>query len=151
MRKIKYCPTCAIEKGASEFGQDKARADGLQSQCRVCKKAVQARWYQKNKARHVTRVVKRRREVEAEMIKAVLAYLETHPCADCGERNPVVLEFDHVRGNKLNSICNLISRGCCWEAINAEMQKCEVRCCNCHRIKTAKQFGYRRMLMTAAN
>jgi hypothetical protein len=151
MQKTKYCPTCKLEKTICEFGKDKARGDGLQSQCRLCKRAVQARWYQKNKAQHVTRVTKRRREVEADTVKAVLVYLESHPCVDCGEGNPIVLEFDHIRGRKLNSICNLISRGCCWKTIYMEIQKCEVRCCNCHRIKTAKQFGYRKMLMTSAS
>jgi hypothetical protein len=151
MQQTKFCPTCAIKRNVSEFGRDVARHDGLQSQCRACKKVVQNRWYEKNKARHVARVVKRRREVEAEMIKAIVAYLETHPCVDCGESNPVVLEFDHVRGSKINSICNLINRGCCWETIHSEIQKCEVRCCNCHRIKTAKQFGYRKLLLASAS
>lgn len=151
MKHTKFCPTCRVEKDVREFGSDKARADGLQSQCRVCKKAIQNKWYEKNKAIHVARVVKRRREVEAEMIWAVLVYLKTHPCVDCGESNPVVLEFDHVRGNKLNDVCNLIKRGRCWENIYAEIQKCEVRCCNCHRIKTAKQFGYRKLLFSSTS
>jgi hypothetical protein len=69
---------------------------------------------------------------------------------DCGETNPVLLEFDHVRGSKLNSVCNLIRRGFSWEKIAAEISKCEVRCCRCHRLKTAKQFGYRKMLLASA-
>jgi hypothetical protein len=39
-------------------------------------------------------------------------------------------------------------RGFSWEKIRAEIQKCEVRCCRCHRLKTARQFGYRKMFLT---
>lgn len=66
-----------------------------------------------------------------------------------GDDDPVVLEFEHVRGHKDGSICGLIQRGFAWAAISAEIQKCEVRCCNCHRRKTAKQYGYRKMLLTS--
>jgi hypothetical protein len=147
MRETKRCPTCGVEKAASEFGGDRARADRLQSQCRLCKRATQVRWYEKNKARHVANVVRRRRAAEAEIIKEIISYLGSHPCVDCGETDPVVLEFDHVRGSKRNSVANLIKRGCGRETIFDEIRKCDVRCCKCHRLKTAKQFGYRKMLM----
>src|SRR2546423_7820606 len=105
MQRTKLCPTCATKKSINEFGRNRSRRDCLQSQCRACKRTVQKNWYEANKASHVAKVVKRRREVEAEMIGSIVAYLKTHPCVDCGESNPVVLEFDHVRGNKINAIC----------------------------------------------
>lgn len=151
MKDFKFCPTCSTNKHVREFGINNSRPDGLQSLCRACKRITQDRWYQKNKAHHVSNVVKRRREVESKSIKAIVAYLEDHPCVDCGESNPVILEFDHVRGRKLNSICSMINRGCTWKTIYAEIQKCEVRCCNCHRLKTAKQFGYRKMLLASTD
>ena len=149
MKPTKYCPSCAQEKEIGAFGVNAARPDKLQSQCRECKKLTQDRWYKKNKARHIANVTKRRRQVETEIIDSMIAYLREHPCVDCGEDNPVVLEFDHVKGHKRNSICNMIRAGCSWEHIYEEMQKCEVRCCKCHRIKTAKQFGYRKMIRAA--
>jgi hypothetical protein len=151
MPQTKFCPTCVTQKSVNDFGKDKARADGLQSQCRACKSVVQKRWYQANKARHVANVARCRRKAEAKIIGLIVAYLREHPCVDCGETNPVVLEFDHVKGQKQNSVCNLIRRGCGWEAIAAEIQKCEVRCCKCHCIKTAKQFGYRKLLLSSTS
>ena len=151
MRNYTLCPTCTPLTSVTEFHHDRARPDGFASQCRACKRAVQKRWYAKNKARHVTNVARRRRSAEADIIKRIIAHLREHPCVDCGETEPVLLEFDHVRGKKVNSVCNLIKRGSGWERIRTEMQKCDVRCCRCHRLKTAKQFGYRKLLLATAD
>lgn len=65
------------------------------------------------------------------------AYLEEHPCVDCEEADPVVLTFDHVRGEKLGTISDLLrKRG--WEVVVAEIKKCEVRCANCHLRRHAR-------------
>lgn len=60
-------------------------------------------------------------------------YLETHSCVDCGESDPIVLEFDHVRGNKLGNIADMSRNGYSIEKIEEEIFKCDVRCANCHR------------------
>ena len=58
-------------------------------------------------------------------------YLATHPCVDCGIDDPDVLEFDHVRGTKDFTIGDAPAGR--LERIQAEVAKCDVRCCNCHR------------------
>jgi hypothetical protein len=74
----------------------------------------------------------------------VLDYLLGHPCVDCGERDPVVLDFDHVRGVKKAGVCFLANIGTAsLETLRAEIEKCEVRCANCHRRKTAIQFDWK--------
>ena len=72
----------------------------------------------------------------------VFQYLLDHPCVDCGETNPVVLEFDHVRGKKKFSISSGMVKGYTWSVLLDEIEKCDVRCANCHRIKTAKDFNW---------
>jgi hypothetical protein len=72
----------------------------------------------------------------------VLDYLRTHPCVDCGESDPVVLEFDHVRGKKDGSISAMVSAGRPIAVIQAEIEKCDVRCANCHRETTVTQLGW---------
>ena len=54
-------------------------------------------------------------------------------CIDCGFRShPAALDFDHVTGEKLILVSFCKSRA----QADAEIAKCEVRCANCHRIKT---------------
>jgi hypothetical protein len=72
-------------------------------------------------------------------------YLLAHPCVDCGEADPVVLEFDH-RGNKRAQIVDLMRKHASWTDVLAEIQKCDVRCANCHRRRTAKARGHYREL-----
>lgn len=68
-------------------------------------------------------------------------YFSTHPCVDCGEADPIVLEFDHRFGeNKLFEI-GALSRNKGWKAILLEVSKCDVRCANCHRRRHARD-GY---------
>jgi hypothetical protein len=67
-------------------------------------------------------------------------YLAAHPCVDCGEADPVVLDFDHVDGKSMAISAGLI--GWSIARIIQEIRKCEVRCANCHRRRTAKQLGW---------
>ncbi len=60
-------------------------------------------------------------------------YLKINHCADCGENNPIVLEFDHVRGTKLYAISELKRKSTNLKKLEEEINKCEVRCANCHR------------------
>lgn len=130
-----------------EFGVNQARRDGLQVHCRTCKKQIQHDWYAKNHDTHYANVQRRRRALADQTVQQLIVYFATHPCVDCGERDPVVLDFDHVRGEKRFDLGNRISAGYSWEGLLNEIEKCEVRCANCHRRKTAKQLGHRRAIL----
>jgi hypothetical protein len=60
--------------------------------------------------------------------------LKREGCVDCGESDPVVLDFDHVFGKKTAKVTGLLGSGQ-GRLIN-EAAKCEVRCANCHRRAT---------------
>lgn len=68
----------------------------------------------------------------------VLSYLRCHPCVDCGEADPVVLDFDHLRDKSAN-VSSMVFAGRPWAAIEAEIEKCEVVCANCHRRRTGRR------------
>lgn len=61
-------------------------------------------------------------------------------CDDCGWSEWARgLDWDHVRDEKIASIATLIANGHPWSEIAAEMEKCDLTCANCHRIRTAKR------------
>ena len=60
---------------------------------------------------------------------------EASGCVDCGECNPIVLDFDHLKDKKYN-VSRMIHDGFSWKAIKKEIEKCQVVCANCHRIRT---------------
>jgi hypothetical protein len=68
----------------------------------------------------------------------LLRYLSQHPCVDCGEADARVLEFDHVRGVKRAAISAMVRDIRPMDQIWAEVAKCDIRCANCHRRKTAR-------------
>ena len=70
-------------------------------------------------------------------------FLSDKKCIDCGEHDPIVLDFDHIDPkNKFKIIGRMLSGHYSWESVEKEIQKCEIRCANCHRRKTYIQFKY---------
>ena len=88
--------------------------------------------YTANKQYYIDKARKRTNEIRAK----VSAIKESAGCADCGEKYPAcVMDFDHVRGKKFLEVPKLISRGS-WKAVQKEIQKCDLVCSNCHRLRT---------------
>jgi len=72
----------------------------------------------------------------------MLDYYSEHGCIDCGEKDPIVLDADHVRGQKAMNISKLVKNASSLEIIKKELEKCEIRCSNCHRRRTAIQQNW---------
>jgi hypothetical protein len=61
--------------------------------------------------------------------------LKAISCLDCSETfPPEAMQFDHVRGIKMGSISNM--HGSPWGRVQREIDKCEVVCTVCHRLRT---------------
>ncbi|MBI1313683.1 hypothetical protein GC176_20515 [bacterium] len=68
-----------------------------------------------------------------------------HPCVDCGEDDPIVLQFDH-RDPKEKSFtigCATSRGGVSFARLQTEMDKCDIRCANCHIKKTRRENEHR--------
>ena len=96
-----------------------------------------ARLSTSEKASRSAAEVERRREKR----RYVFDHLKANPCVDCGETDPIVLEFDHRDpAEKLFALSKAARRT--LAAIRDEIAKCDVRCANCHRRRTAVQQGW---------
>jgi hypothetical protein len=87
-----------------------------------------------------------RRQVGLELVRQRLA----DGCIDCGRTDLAVLEFDHV-GPKRKSVMTLVWSGYGLETIRREMDACVVRCCNCHRRRTAAVGNHYRHAATMSD
>ncbi len=72
----------------------------------------------------------RRRQIRRD----ILARAKDRPCYDCKVRYPkCAMDFDHVEGQKRFDISMGIGKAI--HILIAEIEKCEVVCANCHRIR----------------
>lgn len=136
---MKICTRCGVEKTLEEFQKRSSAKDGHTNLCKPCKRQYDNKYYSNNLDRK-DYIIKNRQKAKLEAESYILEYLLNNPCIDCGESDPIVLEFDHVSGTKKEAISILKRNG--LKSIVEEIKKCEVRCANCHRRKTAKQFGW---------
>jgi CRISPR/Cas system-associated protein Cas10 (large subunit of type III CRISPR-Cas system) len=138
----KRCSLCKTCVDVINFNKNKGRKDGLNSVCKDCSRKRSKQYYTDNKEIHKKETSRRGKIHKLERRKKIFDYLKEHPCVDCGETNPIVLEFDHRElEEKEYTISQIIDkRG--WNIVLNEIAKCDVRCANCHRMRTAKQFGW---------
>ena len=69
---------------------------------------------------------------------AIIRDAKNRPCMDCGKQfPPCAMDFDHVRGSKKRAVCQMSHFN--PVLILAEIEKCEVVCANCHRIRTSER------------
>lgn len=134
MTKLKHCKKCNTDKPLEGFSFLERSKDGYNYYCRERQnKANRKCWpdyYKRNKERF------RQYDKERYLENATkIRVIKDVPCKDCGQRFPYyVMDFDHVRGEKKF----VISGATCdyWPTTLEEIEKCDVVCSNCHRIRT---------------
>lgn len=143
--RTRVCCTCGLAKPMSEFAlKDKERGT-RSTKCRTCQAAYSREHYRRNRPKYLQKASTQRKVNREQCRQHVFNYLSTHPCIDCGEIDPILLEFDHRDASlKRESISRMISKRT-WPIIQLEIAKCDVRCANCHRRRTAQQFGWSKL------
>ena len=139
------CRNCRIDKEDKEYY---VRYNGkLDRMCKCCHREYRKEHYKNNKKAYKKKAKKNRELSTKKYREYVWDHLKNNPCVDCGESNILVLDFDHRdRSEKKHNISHLWDRG--GKVLRDEIDKCDVRCANCHRIKTAKEnnsWKYKKM------
>jgi hypothetical protein len=140
------CGRCGESKPVAQFSWRRKAKGQRDSLCRPCRSAYGREHYVAHRRRYIEQAAIVKRKLTLERTRYLIKFFETHPCVDCGEADPVVLEFDHLR-DKSFAIGPSLSRRS-WESILEEMKKCEVVCANCHRRRTARRRGALRAVLT---
>lgn len=135
---MKTCPVCKKEKEIYNFHKLTKSKNKAQSYCMECKKQVDKIRYQKNPKyfRYMYKIVEQRN------LKYIWDHISKRFCVDCGENDIAVLDFDHIKGKRHN--INAM-RSHSIKTIDEEINKCVVRCANCHRKKTAKEGNWEKL------
>lgn len=117
------------------FNKHSGRPDKLQACCAECNREKFKKYYKNNKDKHIKKVKEVREKYRSKVDLLIKQFLQANPCIDCGNNDIRVLEFDHI-GEKSFGLASVKRRGFSLKKIKEEIDKCEVRCANCHRIKT---------------
>lgn len=111
--------------------------------CLPCRRANGRAHDEANRAYYVEKARRRQIRVRADVRAWLLAYLLDHPCVDCGIEDPRVLKFDHREpAQKRAAVSWLATVGFNLAAVQAEVAKCDIRCANCHQIRTREQSSW---------
>jgi hypothetical protein len=135
---MKICSKCGINKEETEFVFRNKLKNKRVAYCRTCSREILKKHYKDNKKYYVDKARRNDQFRVLALRMHIFKHLKNNACIDCGESDIVVLEFDHVRDKKSSDISALLHKKCSIEVLKKEIAKCDVRCANCHKRKTAK-------------
>lgn len=116
----KECKECKEVKLLENFDVITTR-DTYLSICKPCRRKRNRDYY-----------INRRIDIK----KWLFDYLSQNPCVDCNESDPMRLQLDHREDKKFDVGKSFIGKSKTLADVQAEVAKCDVRCANCHQVKT---------------
>lgn len=130
---MKICGTCKESKDLSEFSISKGKP---QFNCKVCHSEYRKKHYQDNKKKYISKASSTRTEYRNEYY----TWLSGKSCVDCGNSDIRVLEHDHLSDKSFNVSSKIGTRK--LSSLMEEIEKCDIVCANCHRIRTVTRGNH---------
>ncbi len=143
---LRRCTRCTELKPEAAFAMRRRHAATRFSYCRTCASVYRRSHYERHRETYIARAAEQKRATRLANRALICMYLQTHPCVDCGETDPVVLDFDHGGSTRKEMTISRMANNRSWESVLREVRKCQVRCANCHRRRTARQFSWTRLM-----
>lgn len=129
---------------------------GNRRKCRACERKAarvygrqhaeqRAAWDRENRKKRSGYSVRHARKKRV-LLRQRLDEMKSNPCTDCGQAFlPYVMDLDHKKPeSKVAGVNYLLSKAVSWERIQAEIDKCDLVCVCCHRLRTLQQTGVSR-------
>ncbi len=130
MQPTKQCPKCSKILPLNEFSKKGTRPSQSHChKCKACQRIYSKEHYRLNRTRHLAKHYR----YHATVVDFVQNYKTNNPCLDCKQFfHFSAMDFDHVVGTKSFNLSACRS----MPQVKNEMQKCELVCANCHRLRT---------------
>lgn len=148
---MRRCNQCGETKPLDEFGNNKFNPEGKSYMCKPCRRVYDRRRYKDDPTEGRGRNARHKARKTTMVRELVWDILTVTPCVDCDLLDPVVMEFDHRPDEtKLYNIGAMIGNTYSIETVQAEIDKCDVVCANCHRRRTNGRGGWWRDTMVSS-
>ena len=122
---MRICSRCKQEKSDENFNFKNKLKGIRQYHCKDCSRLYIRLHYEKNKKYYLQKAYRRNQKIRSEIKTYIWKYLSNHSCVDCGEKDPIVLEFDHIDA-KIAAISEMY-RNYTLENVKSEIKKCQIR------------------------
>ena len=143
---MKHCTKCGVEKLETCFNV-RSDSEKLKGTCKECVNKNSRKDYILNKHLYI-QSSKLRTKIRKKDLRGFINVLKDNPCVDCHVKYPAcVMDFDHIK-IKTFSIANVCRHLYSNYKILKEIEKCELVCANCHRIRTFIRRGENHGVLT---
>ena len=134
----KCCSKCKEIKPIDDFAKRDREGLKRHSRCKTCFNEYTKAHYKKNTQLYLDKA-KRHNSKYFKETGEIIFQKKSVPCADCKiYYHPHAMDFDHLR-DKLYNVGTL--RCYSKKVLNTEIDKCEVVCAVCHRLRTLERKG----------
>lgn len=131
---MKCCSKCGSHKEIDEFHWRNQNKNLRSSWCKICISLETKKRFIKNPS-YFNKKNHERREKNRKWLNEI----KKSPCVDCKKLfPPICMDFDHIDGVKIGNIGNMLN-DVGIESLKKEIEKCELVCACCHRIRTEKR------------
>lgn len=134
-RTHKVCGKCKHDKKLTEFSKSSRHGDGHRTECKSCRNLESKRAYANDYSGKRTKMQERYARCRKFLNEA-----KDKPCADCKQKfPPPVMHFHHRNPtDKIIEVAKLVQHK--TDTLQAEIDKCDVICANCHIIRHLKDI-----------